>query len=454
MQRRHHDAGWETLDREAMRARQFGLLKQRLAELQATNPFYARNWARSGVDLDRIDDFDDFARTVPLIDKLDLLADQQAAPPFGDRLGVDRSQLAQVHLTSGTTGIGQESYGLTERDIHIAGDTFAHAWTYAGLQRGDGVVITNPISFLAAGLAVAESARQFPLFPIFGFSLDKKLLVDLMARFQVASIYAVPTVLLQLQRIAEAQGYSRDDFAMKGILTSVISPPFSLIEEIREFWGVPVYDVYGCSQGSSAVAVSCEYSCTDGVRRYPTHFLESHFLCEVVDPDSGLPVPDGEEGELVLTTLQREASPVVRFRMRDRVVHQPHDACPCGRPYAGMMPGETGRYDDMLKIKGANVWPPGVDNVLFSHKEVDEYRSRVVITEDGHEELLMQVSLKPDCGLDGGQRETLVHQLAAEVKEVTLVTPRITEVPELGHFDFKPQRWTDERAKGLQKVVW
>lgn len=454
MERRHHDPSWETLDRETLRARQFALLKDRLVHLQATNPFFAKRWADAGVDVTRIQSHDDFARAVPMIDKLDLLADQEAAPPFGDRLGVERDTLAQVHLTSGTTGIGQEAYGLTQHDVFVAGDTFAHAWTYAGLRPGDGVVITNPISFLAAGLAVAESARQIPLFPVFGFSLDKKMILNVMRRFEMASIYAVPTVLLQLQHLAEAEGCTREDFNLRAILTSVISPPFALIDEICEFWGVPVHDVYGCSQGSSAVAVSCEHGCSDGERRYPTHFLENYFLCEVVDPETGLPVGDGEEGELVLTTLQRDASPVVRFRMRDRVVHQPHHACPCGRPYDGMIPGETGRYDDMLKIKGANVWPPAVDNVLFAHKEVDEYRSRVVLTEDGHEELMMQVSFKPACGLDGSQRAALVAQLAAEVKAVTLVTPRVTEVAELAHFDFKPQRWADEREKGLQKVVW
>lgn len=454
MGRRHHDASWETLDREALRARQLTLLQERLAHLDATNPFFAKRWAAAGVDVSRIRRQDDFARAVPLIDKLDLLADQEASPPFGERLGVARDRLAQVHLTSGTTGIGQEAYGLTEHDVFVAGDTFAHAWTYAGLARGDGVVITNPISFLAAGLAVAESARQVPLFPIFGFSLDKKMILNTMVRFEMASIYAVPTVLVQLQQLAEAEGYTRDDFKLKGILTSLIAPPFSLVDEIREFWGVPVFDIYGCSQGSSAVAVSCEYSCTDGERRYPTHFLENYFLCEVVDPETGIPVPDGEEGELVLTTLQREASPVVRFRMRDRVVHQPSDACPCGRPYAGMIPGETGRYDDMLKIKGANVWPPAVDNVLFRHKEVDEYRSRVVLTADGHEELLMQVSFRPGCGLDDAQRDRMIRELTAEVKAATLVTPRMSEVAELGHYDFKPQRWTDDRAKGLQKFVW
>lgn len=454
MERRHHDPSWETLDRDALRVRQFAVLKERLERLQATNPFFAKKWADAGVDLSRIHDHADFARAVPMIDKLDLLADQEAAPPFGDRLGVSRDRLAQVHLTSGTTGIGQESYGLTGRDVFVAGDTFAHAWTWAGVEKGDGVVITNPISFLAAGLAVAESARQIPLVPVFGFSLDKKLILSLMSRFEMRSIYAVPTVLVQLQQLAEAEGYTRDDFKLKGILTSIIAPPFSLIDEIQEFWGAPVYDVYGCSQGSSAVAVSCEHSCTDGDRRYPTHFLENYFLCEVVDPETGIPVPDGEEGELVLTTLQREASPVVRFRMRDRVVHQPHSACPCGRPYDGMIPGETGRYDDMLKIKGANVWPPAVDNVIFAHKEVDEYRSRVVLTEDGHEELVMQLAFKPGCGLDPSQREALVKQLTTEIKAVTLVTPRMTEVPELGHFDFKPQRWADERAKGLQKMVW
>lgn len=133
MDRRHHDASWEQLDRRSLRARQFSLLIDRLQHLRATNPFFVKRWADAGVDIDRIDSHDDFARAAPMIDKLDLLADQQAmSQRSARRLGISRDGLAQVHLTSGTTGIGQESYGLTERDVFIAGDAFAHGWTYSG----------------------------------------------------------------------------------------------------------------------------------------------------------------------------------------------------------------------------------------------------------------------------------------------------------------------------------
>jgi phenylacetate-CoA ligase len=456
MARRYHDPEWERLDHDSFRARQLELLTTQLTRIAASNPFYQRHWKDAGLDLDRVTSLSDFAARVPLTTKQDMLADQRANPPFGDRLGVERSELVGLNITSGTTGIGQEAYGLTAADLQVAGDAMAHQWTWAGLKPGDVVIATTPVTFLAAGLAVVEAIRQSRLVPIYGFGLDKKLLLELIVRHQAACVFAVPNLLIQLQQLALAEGYTREDFAsVRAIVSPLIMPPFSLVEQITAFWGAPLYDVYGCTQSSACPAAACDESSWDGAdRRHPTHFIGKHFLCEVINPDTGRQVAEGESGELVLTTLRREASPVVRFAMRDRVTYLPHTACPCGRPYDGLLPGETGRYDDMRKVKGMNVWPPTVDNIVFAHPEIDEYRARIVLTEGGREELLMSIAYKPGQALSGVPDEALRAVLADEIKAATLVRPRIGRVDELSHFDFKPQRWTDERGKGLRRVTW
>lgn len=456
MERRYRDPEWETLDREQLRKGQFELLQTQLTRLAATNPFFADRWREAGVDVAKVTDQDEFARMVPMISKQDLIADQEAAPPFGTRLGVDRSELNGLMMTSGTTGIGQEMYGLTAQDQIVAGEGFAHAWTIAGVQPGDVIVVTPPVNFLSAGLACVQSAHRMQVTPIYGFGVDKTRLVELIGKLGVSMVYAPPNLFLQLQEAAKEMGFDprTDAPALRGLTTSLIMPPFSLVYDIQDFWGVPLYDIYGSTQASSGAAVSCEHGVWDGERRYPTHFLEQHWLFEVVDPETGIPVSPGEEGELVVTSLRRQASPVVRFRMRDRVVHAPWDSCPCGRPFDGMVPGETSRYDDMLKIKGMNVWPAAVDTAVFEHREVEEYRGRVVLHENGREDMLITVSFKDDAGLSADERANLVGVLVKDVKQATNVTPKVVEVDHLDAFDFKPQRWTDERKQGLQKITW
>jgi len=453
--RRCHDSEWEQLDRVGARGRQLSLLREQLTRCAAVNPFYQRRWREAGLDVEKVTSLEEFARRVPLSTKQEFLADQSATPPYGDRLGVDPADLVALNITSGTTGIGQEAYGLSASDLHVAGDSMAHCLTWSGLRPGDVLVTTTPITFLAAGLAVAEAARQARVVPIYGFGLDKKLLVDLIVRYRAAAIFAVPNLLIQLQQAAVEAGYGPGDFAsVRAIISPMIMPPFSRVHEIEQFWGARVYDVYGCTQSAGAVAASCEQSVHDGTgRRNPTHFVGKHFFCEVID-ETGQQVGPGENGELVITTLRRQASPVIRFAMRDRVTYLPHDACGCGRPFDGFLPGETGRFDDMVKVKGINVWPPTVDNLIFGHPEIDEYRARVVLDERGREELLITVAYKPDRAPAGAADEALSRAIAEEIKSTTLIRPRVSTVDRLDHFDFKPRRWTDDRAAGLQKITW
>lgn len=456
MERRYRDPAWETLDREQLLRGQFELLQRQLGRLAVDNPFFSNLWREAGVDVTRIRTHSEFSRSVPMISKRDLLIDQQMSPPFGTRLGVDRAELNGLMMTSGTSGIGQELYGLTADDQVAAGEGFAHAWTIAGVQRGDVIIVTPPVNYLSAGLACVQSAQRMQLTPIYGFGIDKERLVELIGTLGVTMVYAPPNVLLQLQAAARKLGFDprRDAPSLRGVTTSLIMPPFSLVSDIQEFWGVTVYDIYGSTQASSGAATSCEHGVWDGERRYPTHFLEQHWLFEVVDPETGIPVAPGDEGELVVTNLRRQASPVVRFRMRDRVVHAPWNSCPCGRPFDGIVPGETSRYDDMLKIKGMNVWPSAVDTAVFEHREVAEYRGRVVLHEDGREEMVLSVAFRAELTVEASVRETVMREIGAGVKRATNVTPRVVEVDHLDTFDFKPQRWSDDRVHGLQKVTW
>ena len=183
------------------------------------------------------------------------------------------------------------------------------------------------------------------------------------------------------------------------------------------------------------------------------HLLDPYYYTEVIDPETLKPVGPGEEGEAVVTVLYREASPVVRFRTHDKVRYYPYNHCPCGRPYSIWEAGNVSRYDDMMKIKGTNVWPSMVDGVLFSRPEADEYAGQVWIDAQGREHVLIRLAFKDSHPRSAEEKERLMAELSRELLRQTGVTMAVKEVPrnELPIYEFKARRWTDERKKGLER---
>lgn len=438
---------WDTLrsfDRRQIRALQLATLKARLKTLRERD-FFRNFWADTPFDIESIDSFDDFAEVVPRMSKRDVIADQAQTPPFGSLLGVDRADIVDIHLTSGTSGIGQGAFGLTAHDARLGGLGYLRFWENAGIRRGDLVILTHPVSFLAGGRLALAAAQLMGVVVYYGFGIDKRVLLRTAQRLGVAAFFGVPAVLRDLQKIAREEGIepNRDLTNLKAICLGLTGPPWrETVGSISDFWGVPVHENYGLTEGLS-VAVSCDRGVWNGERRFPMHFMEDILYCEVLDPDTGLRVPPGGTGELTITTFRREASPVVRYRTGDRVVHVPWTECACGVPFDGILPGEISRYDDMVKIKGTTVWPATVDEIVFSHPAVDEYRVILDVV-DGKEEMFIEFALAIEMD-DAASRE-IAMSIANQVKVKTLVTPRVEHVRELRHFDFKARRWADRRG--------
>ncbi|MBI5828842.1 MAG: hypothetical protein HZB20_04725 [Chloroflexi bacterium] len=181
---------------------------------------------------------------------------------------------------------------------------------------------------------------------------------------------------------------------------------------------------------------------------------EWNALYEIVDPETGEPVQPGEEGEVVLTNLFREGSPLVRFRTNDRVRYLPHNTCTCGRPTNCIEAGTIARYDDMIKIRTQNVWPEAVDATIFAHSELEEYQGRVYVDERGREQVDVRIEFKPRPLSEEAKRQILADT-AAELRRVVGVSMNLSEAPpgSLERFVFKTRRWTDERKKGLERVL-
>jgi phenylacetate-CoA ligase len=242
---------------------------------------------------------------------------------------------------------------------------------------------------------------------------------------------------------------------LKSITVATEAFPVSWAQEVEEIWGTRLHEMYGSTQGAGLVAVSCEKGAIrPNGERGSLHVAEQYFLAEVLDPATGRHVRAGEEGEVILTSLDQEASPVIRFRTRDRVRFLTYDRCDCGRPLNIWESGTITRYDDMLKIRGMNVWPSAVDGVVFAHKEADEYVGRVAIDQEGKEQVVVSLALKSEAaGLAPAERAGLLGRIGEELKAATGVSMELQEVrrAELPTFEFKSRRWIDERQKGLKR---
>jgi phenylacetate-CoA ligase len=455
---RYFNRKLERASREEIVALQFNKLKYQLDYLYHNNSFYRRRLEAAKVTPGKIRSFEDFSARVPFLDKKDFLKDQEENPPFGRRLGVPQEKISQIHITSGTSGVGQEIYGLTRRDIEGAGLMWMNHWAWIGLKKGDIALSVQPVTNLAAGLSAFQGMIKMGLVPLQTFGVDSEGKLNLMKRFRPHFLTLTTAYLLRLTLLAKQLGFDpKKDFPnLKGISIGGEHYPVSLARELEDFWDTRIHEFYGSTQGGTIFAFTCEHGAVKNGERGSMHLLDPYYYTEVIDPDTLKPVAAGEEGEAVVTVLYREASPVLRFRTRDKVRYFPHSHCSCGRPYGIWEAGNVSRYDDMMKIKGSNVWPAMVDGLLFSYPEVDEYTGRVWIDEKGRERVLIRLALKPSVSLSVEEKNKLLEEFARELGKRTGISMEISEVrrEELPVYEFKARRWSDERNKGLEKKVW
>ena len=451
----------ETLRREDLLAFQFAILKHQIERCWSTNSFYRTRWQRVGAAPEKIKSFDDFRKRIPTVTKQDFLDDQLTNPPFGERLGIPREDVRLVVLTGGTTGQGQEIYGRNAADVAVL--THMHYLPYhlAGLRKGDIAFNCAPAGGMTSGgWGPPEGMRQGGaiVFNVGGV-LSTEAKIDLMLRFGVMHfIYASTNYLHTLTEALRRRGLDpRQAFPMMKALyiaAEGYSPKWAQTTE--NIWGCPLHEGYGSTQATGFAYTSCP-----SVRRSPEHVnllhaLEWWNLMEVIVPETGESVGPGEEGEIILTNLTMAGSPCIRFSTRDKARWFPHDACSCGRPWHCIEAGSVGRYDDMMKIRGNNVWPISVDAVVFAHAEVGEYAGRVFVDDFGRTEVEVRVAFKPEfAAAPCDARTTMLQQIANTIKAKTNVTMTVMEVPraELPTFEYKARRWKDERQAGYDRTA-
>ena len=427
-------------------------LDRQLRRLWATNRFYQEHWAAAGLEQGTTTSSLEELRRFPVVSKEDVLSDQESHPPYGWRLGVDERHVFEITLSSGTSGRSQEIHAHTVRDAHMRA-LHGIAFRWAGMECDDTLVFHVGISNSASHGPFHRGIRAIGRLPYLVGHLGFEKRLELMQRLRMDHMYVMPSALNGLTQLCLEQGSApRELFPeLRSITISGEGWPVDFVERMELAWGARVFEGYGASQTYAGfIMSSCEHGAVTDGKRNGMHVYEWAAIVEVVDPETLEQVQPGEVGEIVVTHLEKEASPLVRFRTRDRAVYLPWQTCGCGRQLDMIESGTIGRWDDMVKIKGENVFPLEVDEIVFARPEIAEYQARVFIGASGRDEAEIAVELVEDADAWEG----LLPPLAAELKQRTNITfafrrAALHELPQWTTPDVKPRRWTDERQSNL-----
>lgn len=428
----------ETRDPGERRERSLARLREQLRYCYDI-PFYRRHWDDHGFHPDDVDSWDDFTERVPLVTKQMLVDDQAEHRPFGSYLGVDEEDVFRIHGSSGTSGT-PTMYGVDRNDWDRAGEAFAATQWAMGVRPEMVVQFAFPFSLFFGGwgtLYGAEviGASSFPL----GLA-DTTRHVELMWKLGSEVIEATPTYLLHMAEVARREGYDPQDSPIRHAVVG--GEPGGAIpatrERILDAWNLETV----CDSGSTSemFPFCTNTECTE---MQGPHLWQDEVWTEIVDPDDpSRALPDGERGALVYTHLWRTSQPMIRFAPGDAAI-MTSEPCPCGRTYPRLEGGVLGRLDDMLVIRGVNVYPSAIEAAVRSIDGLGN-EFRVVVDRDGEmDEITVQVEVEEARS----DREALREEAARRIRDNVHIRVPV-EVVEPGTFErstLKAKRVIDER---------
>ncbi len=411
----------ETMPREQLAQLQLERMKESFANAYDNVELYQRRFDEVGVgpeDLQSLDDLTKFPFTV----KQDL----RDAYPFG-MFARDNKDVARIHASSGTTGQATV-VGHTANDLKNWGDCFARGIAMVGGDENSTIQVSYGYGLFTGGLGAHSGGEAMGCTVIPTSSGNTKRQVQMMKDCKTDILACTPSYALLIADTAIEMGYDpATEFQISGGIFGAEPASENMRQEIADKLGIQYCDVYGLSEVMGpGVAMEC-------AERGGLHVAEDHFYCEIIDPETLQPLPDGEWGELVITTLTRECTPLVRYRTRDicGIISEP---CACGRTHR-KIDRFRGRTDDMLIIRGVNVFPSQIEQVITTFPEIAT-QYQIILTNKGpldHVEL--RVETEPDFPIDEVRRlEDLRNRLAAELKsnlqvnvEIKLVEPKTIE---------------------------
>jgi phenylacetate-CoA ligase len=431
-----YNEDFETLPREVLETLQLKRLKQAIQKVYHTVGFYRRAFDEAGVQPDDLKSLDDLKR-FPFTTKQDLRENY----PFG-MFAVPMSSVVRLHASSGTTGRATV-VGYTKRDIDTWSELMARCLVAAGLSQNDIIHNAYGYGLFTGGLGVHYGAEKLgaSVIPMSGGNTKRQIMI--LQDFGPTAICCTPSYALNLAEQGKAMGVDMKTLKLRvGVFGA---EPWSekMRGEIENALGLTALNIYGLSEiMGPGVAMECQDD------RHGMHIFEDHFLVEVIDPESGEVLPPGEPGELVFTTLTKEAFPLIRFRTRDisRLLPEP---CRCGRTLI-KMDRITGRSDDMLIIRGVNVFPSQIEAVLVGVEGIEPHYQIIVERAGNLDTLEIQVEVSERLFASGDEVKVLQNterRIVKDIKDYLGISAKVklVEPKSLERFEGKASRVQDRR---------
>ncbi|HEY5433148.1 MAG TPA: phenylacetate--CoA ligase [Coriobacteriia bacterium] len=427
----------ETMSREALEALQLARLRTQLARVYANVPIYRRKFDEAGFRPEQLESLAGLSR-VPFTVKDDL----REAYPFG-MFAVPQRDIVRVHSSSGTTG--QVSVvGYTRGDVERWSDLMARTLACAGATADDVVQVAYGYGLFTGGLGAHYGSERLGAMtiPVSGGNTARQ--VQILKDFGVTVLACTPSYALLIAETAASMGIDVRSLPLKiGVFGA---EPWSegMRKQIEEIMGIRAIDIYGLSEVMGpGVASEC-------VHQNGLHVFEDQFIIEIIDPQTLQPMPDGEQGEVVFTTLTKEGIPVIRYRTRDisRIIS---GECACGRTFR-RMERVTGRTDDMLIIRGVNVYPSQIEQVLMGIPGVAPHYQVVLDKRGSMDTVEVQVEVSPGLEFDEIRELEALQRTVAGAIAATLavnVGVKLVEPRTIQRSEGKAKRVVDLRNKGV-----
>jgi len=427
----------ETMSREALEALQLARLRTQLARVYVNVPIYRRKFDEAGFRPEQLESLAGLSR-VPFTVKDDL----REAYPFG-MFAVPQRDIVRVHSSSGTTG--QVSVvGYTRGDVERWSDLMARTLACAGATADDVVQVAYGYGLFTGGLGAHYGSERLGAMtiPVSGGNTARQ--VQILKDFGVTVLACTPSYALLIAETAASMGIDVRSLPLKiGVFGA---EPWSegMRKQIEEVMGIRAIDIYGLSEVMGpGVASEC-------MQQNGLHVFEDQFIIEIIDPQTLQPMPDGEQGEVVFTTLTKEGIPVIRYRTRDisRIIS---GECACGRTFR-RMERVTGRTDDMLIIRGVNVYPSQIEQVLMGVPGVAPHYQVVLDKRGSMDTVEVQVEVSPDFEFDEIRELEALQRTVAGAIAATLavhVGVKLVEPRTIQRSEGKAKRVVDLRNKGV-----
>ncbi len=427
---------FETLPREALEALQLKRLQQVVQRVYHTVGFYRKSFDDAGVKPDDVKSLADLRR-LPFTTKQDLRDNY----PFG-LFAVPMSSIVRLHASSGTTGRATV-VGYTKRDIEQWSELMARCFVAAGLTKNDMIHNAYGYGLFTGGLGAHYGAERLgaSVIPISGGNTKRQIMI--LQDFGPTAICCTPSYALNLAEQGEAMGIDMRSLKLRvGVFGA---EPWSdgMRNQIEDALDIQAMNIYGLSE---VMGPGVAMECTEG--RQGMHVFEDHFLAEIINPETGEVLPPGEEGELVFTTLTKEAFPLIRYRTRD-VTRLVHDPCRCGRSHV-RMDRVMGRSDDMLIIRGVNVFPSQIEAVLVGIDGLEPHYQLLVDREGTLDTLEVQVEVREEAFANADEVKVLQRterRIVKDLKDYLGISAKVklVEPKSLQRFEGKASRVIDKR---------